>query len=261
MKKNIYQPICVLVLFMGFTSCGELTTCKEITSSEITMLVDVSDEQLFAEIFRDFEQNLPRFMSKTQFANLGECEEVTLTVGNLSRKEELSKHSKTICIYQKGLSRAEKKKRGSPESVMKMLKSTLDDFELLSKDPAYNSATNITQTLVKAILEMNVETKNTLLIFSDMVMNNKSESVNFYRTIPNTPAATMDKLIDKHQWVRLKNKLEEGLEVKVVIVLKNEPKGKVNKKAVKEFWLEALNHIGFTDVQVIDNLTNNILWD
>ena len=261
MKKLLYQTIWVTILFAGLSSCGDLTTCKELSSSETTMLLDVSDEKLFAEILKDFEQNLPRFMSKTPFAQLNECEKATLTIGNFSGKEELSKRSKTISIDQKGLSGAEKRKRGNPGGVMKMLKNSLDNYQEMSKDPSYNFATNITQTLVKAILEMNVEAENTLLLFSDMVINNKTESVNFYKTIPSDPQSTMDKLIDDVLWDRLKSKTEEGLNVKVVIVLKSEPKNKVSKKAVKSFWIKALSHIGLTDVQVIDNLSNSIVWD
>jgi len=261
MKKLIYQTIWVTILFTGLSSCGELTTCQELSSSETTMLLDVSDEKLFAEILNDFEQNLPHFMSKTPFAQLNECEKATLTIGNFSGKEELSKRSKTISIEQKGLSGAEKRKRGNPGGVMKMLKNSLDNYQEMSKDPSYNSATNITQTLVKAILEMNVEAENTLLLFSDMVINNKTESVNFYKTIPSELQSTMDKLIDDVLWDRLKSKTEEGLNVKVVIVLKSEPKNKVSKKAVKSFWIKALGHIGLTDVQVIDNLSNSIVWD
>jgi len=262
MKKIIYRITWVLTLSMFVTSCEELTTCKEVTSSEVTMLMDVSDENLFAEILKDFEQNLPHFMKNTSFANLGECEKATLTVGNLSGKEELSKRSQSIRIDQKGLSGAEKRKRANPFGVVSLLKTSLSDYEALSKDPEYNSATNITQTLIKAVLEMSVESENTLLLFSDMVINNKAESVNFYKKIPDEPSVTMSKLIDDTLWKRLKDKLDEGLDVSVVVVLKTEPKNKVNKKAVKEFWLEALSHIGFTDLQVIDNLSNSIIvWD
>ncbi|MCK9437088.1 MAG: hypothetical protein M0Q12_07780 [Synergistaceae bacterium] len=259
MKKYLYSTISLLVLFTILTSCGKLTTCEEIELSEITMLIDVSDEQLFTEIFKDFEQNLPYFMKNTPFANLGECEEATLTIGNLSGKDELIKRSKTIRIDQKGLSGAGKRKRGNPSEVIALLKKNLDDFETLSKDPAYNSATNIIQTLIKAVLEMNVESENTLLVFSDMIINNKTESINFYKKIPEEPSETMDKLIDNVLWNNLRYKIEEGLDVKIVIVLKSDYRNKVNKKTVKEFWIEALNYIGFTDIQVIDNLSNKIV--
>jgi hypothetical protein len=261
MKNLKYKNIVLVNLLLAFSSCGDLTTCHEVTSSEITMLIDVSDELLFAEISNDFRQNLPHFMKKTDFAELGECEAATLTVGNLSGKEELSKRSKTLYIDQKGLSGREKRKLSNPTGIMKMLKNSLSDYETFSTEPAYNSATNITQTLIKAVLEMDLESKNTLLLFSDMVINNPTESVNFYKTIPADPTATIEKLIDDALWRRFKDKMEEGLEIKVVIVLKNEPKNRVSKKAVKGFWLKAFRHIGLSDVQVIDNLSNTILWD
>jgi hypothetical protein len=103
--------------------------------------------------------------------------------------------------------------------------------------------------------------ENTLLLFSDMIINNKTENVNFYREIPKDVGGTIRKLIDPILLNNFKDKIASGMEIKVIVVHKNEPNNKVNKKDVKAFFIKCFQEMEITDIQFIDNLTNKILWD
>jgi len=261
-KSNFLKTLLAALSLLLTISCNDLINCSEIKSSEVRLIIDVSDAELYKEISSDIEQNIGHFMTQTEFAKMAECSIAKLTVGNLSGKEELNKRSAEMSLTQKGLSGARKRELNNPKEIMHLLKSSLEDYSKLSEDPSYNSGTAITQTLVKGAMEMNEISDNTLVVFSDMVINNKKQKINFYRNIPTDIDATLHKLIDEHLRKNLKEKIEQGYSPKIIICLKEDPKGKVSKRKVKAFWIEALSQLGFEDIQIIDNLSNDIkLWD
>jgi|SaaInlStandDraft_3_1057020.scaffolds.fasta_scaffold20178_2 hypothetical protein len=265
--KNMKVKIAVTRLIISsmamiiFTSCQNLITCREINKYDMTILLDISDELLFDEINHDLVSNFQTFMAQTKFANIQECQEVKMNLGYLSGKDELNLRSVSIGINQKGLSGREKRNRSNPIPVVNLIKRTLKDYSDMSMDEEYNSSTNIVQTTLKTIVGMETDVENTLLIFSDMVINNKTENVNFYRFIPTNAGESIRKLIDITLLGELQKKLEEGLEVKVIIILKNEVGKKVKKKNVKDFWNDFFKILQLDDIQFIDNCSNHIKWN
>lgn len=260
-NKQIMTISLIIISLIFFTSCKNLTTCKEIEYSETMMLFDISDEALFSEINEDITSNFAVLMKQTDFANVEECQQVKMSIGTLSGIDELKIQSTTIGVLQKGLSKNDIRKRSNPKKVVQLIKKSLNDYSIMSKDEKYNSSTNILQTAVKSIIGMDDDSENTLFIFSDMIINNKIEKVNFYRKIPKDLGGTIRKLIDPVLLSKFKDKIASGMELKIIVVLKNEVKNKVHKKDVKAFWVKCFKELEIEDVQFIDNLTNKILWD
>ena len=259
--KVLFKPIVVCVMALSIFSCQELVTCESIEQSEMTMLFDISDPDLYEDIVEDLNGNLPHFMQLTKFASINECEQATLSIGNLSAKDELVTRTNSILIDQKGLSGAEIRKRANPTPVMELMKTAIKEYTELSNDEEYTSSTNILVSLVKSITSFDEEADNTLLIFSDMVINNTSENINFYRKIPEKSNTTITNLVDKNLLATLQEKLDNGLRVNIIVVLKNEPNNKVKKREVKEFWVDAFSVLELENVQFIDNLSNKIVWE
>jgi hypothetical protein len=257
MKKLLFA----IAMLTALSSCNEMGKCTDIDQSVMTMLFDVSDEQLFTEIEGDLKANFAQFMKQTKFATIGECEEAELVLGTLSAKDELEIRKATVGLTQKGLSGQEKRNQANPAKVVQLIKSSLAEYAELSKLPTYNSSTNILQTTVKSIVAVDESTQQTLVIFSDMVANNKIEGINFYRSVPKDVGGTVRKLVDSELLNQLESKVSNGLEVNLIVVLKNEPNNKIKKKDVKEFWSKCFSHLGLEQVQFIDNLSNNIEWN
>jgi len=257
MKKLLFA----IAMLTALSSCNEMGKCTDIDQSVMTMLFDVSDEELFAEIEDDLNANFALFMKQTQFANLRECQEVEMVLGTLSAKDELKIRKATVGITQKGLSGQEKRNQANPAKVVQLIKSSLTEYAELSKSSTYNSSTNILQTTVKSIVAVDESKPQTLVVFSDMVANNKIEGINFYRSIPKDVGGTVRKLVDSELLNQLESKISNGLELNLIVVLKNEPNNKVKKKEVKEFWSKCFSHLGLEQVQFIDNLSNNIVWN
>ncbi len=259
--KIFVKPLMACVIAFSIFSCQELVTCNEIDKTDMTMLFDISDSDLYQDIVDDLNSNLPHFMKQTKFANIGECEQASLSIGNLSAKDELVTRTSSIVVDQKGLSGTEIRKRANPIPLMDLMKKAINEYTELSKDEEYTSSTNILVNLVKSIASFEDDADNTLLIFSDMVINNKAENINFYRAIPEKSNATINNLVDKSLLATLQEKIDNGLRLNVIVVLKNEPNNKVKKRNVKEFWIDVFNVLELENVQFIDNLSNKIVWD
>lgn len=261
MCQSINLVIITFLSLLSLTSCENLTTCEEVEKSEMVMLFDISDEELFAEINEDITTNFSHFMSQTKFANVQECQVAKLSVGNLSAKDELKMKSASVGITEKGLSGHEMRKRGNPTPVVQLVKESLLNYTEMSQDATYNSSTNILGTMVKSIVGLDTESENTLVLFTDGVIFNKVEDVNFYKSIPTDVNSTIRKLIDPFLLKNLEDKLTEGLEINIIVVLKDEQGGKVKKRDVKTFWSHAFKALNIDDVQYIDNLSNKIQWE
>ena len=258
MKKIIF--LFSLILMMS-SSCSEFMNCKNMNKQEVLFLFDISDAKLYTETCSDLKDNLIKFYENAPFRKLKECESLTFTIGNLSAKDELSTTSSSISIDQKGISGNEIKKRGNPRILLKALSDRTQQYKTLSENKEYNASTNICQTLLKSIVNLGDEGNNTILIFSDMVVNNKLERVSFYSKVPSDISGTIEKLVDPLLISSVKERLDSGLDLRIIVVLKNEPQGKVKKKEIKAFWKNAFDNLGLKDVQFIDNLSNKIQWD
>lgn len=263
MKAQINtQIITLFFLIVGTIGCDSFkTSCDEIEENNLTMLIDISDEKLYKEIEADITSNFPAFMNDAPFGKIEECEVFKMTIGNFSGVDELHISESQIGITKRGLSATDKRRLSNSRPLINLLYTSLEKFNEQSKNTKYNNATNLTQTIVKAIVGMSEEAQNTLLISSDMIINNKTEKINFYKNIPKDAGATLRNIIDPELLDKFKTKVDSGIELKVIIIHKNEPKKKVNKKEVKAFWVKCFEELEIEDIQFIDNLTNKILWD
>lgn len=261
MKANLKKLISMLILLILINSCKNFSECETIEKSELALLIDISDAELYTEIKNDMVDNFSKFMGESPFGNIKACKSLEVTVGNLSGKDELSIQSATIGIDRKGLSGNDQRMLSNPAPIVNLIKTSLDKYTELSSDEKYNSSTNILQTVIKSIIGMGDDSDNTLLISSDMVINSKIAEVNFYKTVPKDAGATIQKLIDPALLQNFKDKIESGIQLKIVVNHKNDPLGKVNKMAVKEFWINCFQALDIENVQFIDNLTNTIQWD
>lgn len=257
---NLIKLVVIVAAVNLLISCERLTTCQSISHAELTMLIDISDEHLFNEIQEDIKNNLPVFFQQSSLGDVGECQTFQMTIGNLSGQDVLNMESAKIGIEKKGLSGNQKKRLSNPQIVKNLIIKSLNDFSIKSKDQKYNSSTNILQTVVKSILSMEDNAENVLIIFSDLVENNVSSKVNFYQGIPSEDEIDLiiEKLVDPILLNELKNRMDEMYDVKIIIVQKAEPNGKVNKRDLKIFWEKSFKSLGIDNVKFIDNLTNKI---
>lgn len=253
----------VLILIFSITlSCDSLNSkCDDIQEKELALLIDISDKELYKEIKNDITANFTTFMKDSPYSDLDECETFKMIIGNFSGIDQLDIKKEKIGIDKKGLSLKDKTIMANPKPIVDLLKSELNRYTEMSTKEKYNSSTNIAQTIIKMIISMGDLSDNTLLISSDMIINNKVEGVNFYKSIPKDVSGTINQLIGFSMLKGLEEKLVYGSPFKVIIVLKSDPKNKVNKKEVRAFWIKAFEELGVKDYLFIDNLTNKITWD
>lgn len=264
MKTNkVILNILLGIAFVNILGCDGLkSTCEDMQEYELATIIDVSDKDLYKEIQEDIIANFPVFMKNAPFGNLQECETFKMSIANFSGRDELSIKSTKMGIAKKGLSSTERRRLSNPKPLIDLLKSSLKEYEQMSLDDKFTNSTNITQTILKTVIGMSDESESTLLISSDMIVNNKAEEVNFYKNVPIDVGENLRKLVEPSLLQQFNEKLESGLDLKVIVVHKNEPKNKVNKKNVKAFWIKAFEELNIKDYLFIDNLTNKVTsWD
>jgi len=249
-------------VFGVLVSCKELKpNCEELQKKQLLMLLDVSDEELYETIETDVASNFSKFMSESPFKEVNECEVFKLSIGSFSAIDELTLAEAQIGITKKGISGKEKRQLSNPKPLISLLKNSLANFKSQSTNEEFNNSTNLTLTIVKAILGMDDDAENTLLISSDLIVNNRLEKINFYKKVPTDVSETIRTLIDADMKQKLTEKLASMYQLKVIVVQKSEPQNRVDKKEVKAFWLKTFEEFGIEDVQFVDNLTNKVVWD
>lgn len=256
--KNLLYTICIVSSLILLCRCGSVTECENISETEAIMLLDVSDPNLWLDIEIDITNNLPGFMQRIGLGSISPCQSFKLTIAHLSAKDKLELVSGSISLERKGLSKNNQKEKSNPAPLVQLIKSTIVKYKQLSQNPEMNIRSNIANTLFKAIVNTNKNSKNIFIVFSDMVENNKN--VNFYKTIPTEKdiSGTIEKLIDSDVLEKLKSFISQGVEIPIIVVLKQEPNGRVNIKDVKRFWNGFFNELKIQNVQFIDNLTNTV---
>jgi len=258
MKTKIITSL-LAACFAIISGCSSLTECENLTEKEAIILADVSDPKLYKEIENDLSQNFPGFMQRTQLGSISPCQRFTLTISHLSGKEALELSNESISILRKGQSRDAERKQASPKPLVNLLQKKLGDYRQLSADPEMTVRSNIANTLFKAIVLCNHEKDNTILVFSDMVENNKL--VNFYKKIPteNEMPSAIEKMIEPNVLSDFKKIQQQGLNVRIIIVLKPEPSNKTNLRDIKTFWTAFFKELKLDgQTQFIDNLTNPV---
>ncbi len=247
----------ITVTLLSSCSCSSLIECESISQRQLTMLMDVSDSALFNGIEKDIKTNFPVFMSKTKLGNISPCQSFTLSFAHLSSRDALEISSQNIKITRKRQSVKEENKEANPAPLMQLLMQKMDDYRLLSKQPAMTTGSNIVNVLLKAINQSNQDAENTILLFSDMAENNTQ--LNLYKKIPdkNEIPQVIDKLIEPSVMEKFKQLQQEGIPIKVVVVLKPEPAGRTNQRNIKIFWTQVFKTLKL-NVEFIDNLSNQI---
>ena len=250
--------IVITITLLPSCSCSSLIECESISQRQLTMLVDVSDSILFNGIDKDIQTNFPVFMQKSKLGNVSPCQSFTLSFAHLSSQEALELSSETIKITRKRQSQKEENKEANPAPLIKLLTQKMDDdYRLLSKQPEMTTGSNIANVLLKAINQSNPDAENVIILFSDMVENNAQ--LNLYKKIPDKKdiPQVMEKLIEPSVMEKFKQLQQEGLQIKIVLVLKPEPAGKANQRNIKIFWTEVFKALKL-NVQIVDNLSNQI---
>ncbi len=253
MKKTFLST--ALLTTVLFNSCTSLTECKNITKTEEVMMIDVSDKKLFQNIRQDISDNLGNFMQKAGMGTIQECQSFKLSVAPVGSKEQLEITSETIAISQKNQSIRDQEQQADPSPLVAMLKNRLDQYEKLTDDKDVTAASTIVNTMLKAILQTDVDAESSVLLFTDGVEFNNY--INMYRHIPSADEIpeVISKLIDKEVLNRFKTLQVEGVNPKVILILKPCPSpAKVNTRDVKAYWLELLKQLKLTNIQIADNL-------
>ncbi|WAC12394.1 hypothetical protein [Dyadobacter pollutisoli] len=249
----IVFPLITLVFI--FSGCDPITKCKNISQREAVLLIDVSDPKLYTEIENDLGKHLPKFMAETGLATIDVCQKFSLSFAHLSGKDALELETENISINQKGQSNSAVEIQSSPAPLVKLVQKKLTEYKLLSEDPVMTSQSNIANTLFKSINYCNPKSDNVIILFSDLVENNRL--VNFYKKIPGQDevSSAIDKMIEPAVLQKFKSQSIKG-RTKVIIVLKSESKGRVSVRDVRSFWEALFKELKFdANVQFIDNLS------
>lgn len=245
------------VIFIVFFSFVILhCSAQTIHSRDLNFLIDVTDQQLFKDIQKDIQSNFGTFMQNTRFGEIKENDRLSFHIGPIGATENLELKSASISGPSNKLSGQAKRKLVNPKPLLALLNTELSEYEKLSVSQI--NETSIANVLLKSLLEANPDGENYILVFSDLVENNKY--LNHYKRIPD--AKEIHKIIkttiDPYILTKLQKKLDEGLEVHIILVQKDLPNAKVDARKIKTYWQNLLSELGLTDVQFIDNLTNNI---
>jgi hypothetical protein len=258
MKSQNLISLLLVIITATFYACNSLTECDHIIDREGILLIDVSDKKLYADIENDLKTNFPGFMERTGLGNISPCQNFKLSFAHLSGKEALDLSSQSIGIARKGQSRKEEKRQADPAPLVQLMAKKINDYKQLTEDAQMTAGSNIANVLLKTIIQSNADAETTILLFSDMVENNPQ--LNLYKKIPSAEDVhgVIEKLIEPAVLTKFKTLKEEGLETKVIIVMKSEPNGKTNQRNVKNFWIEVFRELKL-NVQFIDNLSNSVV--
>ena len=239
------------------TSCSSMYECDRIKKRHAFILMDLSDKALFKEEKSDLKENFPVFMKRTRIGDISPCERFSLSFAHLGGQATLDISTQFIEISREGLSRQEEKRQANPKDLRQLMKKKLDDYNRLTEDPVVTSSTNIANVLLKSINQADLESENVFLVMTDGVENN--DQINLYRGFPdgNNYSELVDRLIETSVLEKFLEHQKQGLQAKVIMVLKNEPAGKVDRRKIKAFWISIFKELDL-QYEFVDNLTNNV---
>ena len=227
---------------------------NQLKVTELTFLVDITDNELFRQIKTDFEQNLPTFFQATGLGKIKDLEKFTVKIAPINATGELILTSRSISIPKKGLALQEVKKLQNPQPLMFMLRQQLNVYDSIRV--INNERSFIIDIVLKTIAQANESAeRNVIVVLSDLL--EYSPVANFYKKIPsNQEIEEVLKKIDPTVLNQAKNKIKSGCDPEMVIVFKQAPGFKTGAE-LKRAWTSLLNKIGITTVVFIDNFTQN----
>lgn len=251
------KKVCLVILVSLLAAGCDISECKNVKSSEVTFLIDISDPRLFEEASDDIKNNLPSFMSKLGLASMEECHQLTVSIAPLSARDELRISTETIGVNQKGLSKKQVKEMSSPRPIIQMISKSLNEYEDLKDLKDYNSGSSIGNQILKAMMQMKASGQSTLVIISDLISND--ERFSLYKNIPDEiTTEVIESVFDP----RL---LEEFLEdyayetapsIMLVQLQAVESHMKAKRGDIATFWKAVLEEGLEQDVTIMDNLSN-----
>lgn len=257
MKTSKLFGATFLLFAFVFSSCSSLIECETVVNRRLILEADVSDPRLFKEIESDLNSNFPGFMQRTALGNITACQSFTLSFAHLSAKDALDISSASIAISRRNQSVREEQSQANPAPLIKLMHSKLDEYRLLAGDSAMTAGSNIANVLLKTIIQTNPDEETHIVVFSDLVENNAE--LNLYKKIPSIAQVpqVIEQMIDPGVLDKFWQLQKQGVKPKVIVVMKSEPGGKTNQRAVKTFWVEVFKELKI-DVQFVDNLSNEI---
>jgi len=258
MKTSKFILTLFVAIALAMTGCNSITECESIEHTEATILIDVSDPKLFSEIENDLA-NLPKFMKQTGLGSIKACQKFTLGFAHLSGKEALELSAASISINRKRQSKNAERSQSNPEPLVKLFQKKITDYRQLSEDAKMTAGSNIANVLFKSIIHANGESESVILLFTDGVENNTL--INFYKKIPSeadVPIA-IEKMIEPAVLEQFRKVQKQGLNTRIVFVLKPEPSNKTSLRDIRTFWTAFFKELKLDDhVQFVDNLTVSI---
>lgn len=256
MKTSKLILTLLAVVTLAMTSCNSITECENIEHTEAIILMDVSDPKLYSEIENDLTQNFPKFMQQTGLGVIKACQKFTLGFAHLSGKEALEVSAASISIDRRRQSKNAERSQSNPEPLVKLIQKKITDYRQLTEDPKMTAGSNIANVLFKSIIHANAESESVILLFTDGVENNAL--INFYKKIPSeTEVATViEKMIEPAVLEQFLKIQKQGLNARIVFVLKPEPANKTRLRDIRTFWTAFFKELKLDGhVQFIDNLT------
>ncbi len=252
---NIVFLLMLIIVF--FSSCSSVTDRDRIEKRQLFIIMDLSDKELFEEIDSDISQNFQNFMQQTKLGNILPCQQFTLSLAHFGGEDILDVSSKSIAIPRKGLSHEEENELANPIPLRNLMVQKIQEYRQLTNDSLITSKTNIANVLVKSINQSEIESRNVFLLFTDGVENN--DYVNLYKVMPNDKdiSDVVKKIVEPSVLEKFLTLKQQGLQCRIIMVLKREPKNMVNRRAIKSFWINVFKELGL-EYQFIDNLSNQV---
>ena len=256
MKSTLILLLLISIAW-AMNSCSSFVECDSIEKRHAFLLMDVSDKELFHQIEEDVQHNFPQFMERTGLGQISPCESFTFSFAHFSAFETLDISSKTISIQRKGLSHEEERRLSSPRPLVKLLKHKMNEFGALTDQKEVISNTNIANVLLKSITQSSLDSDNYYILFTDGVENSKQ--LNLYRGIPEEEEIEnlLPKLIEPSVLDRYLMLRAQGLQSKIIMVLKSEPAARVERREIKAFWVKVFDELKL-QYQFVDNLSNQV---
>lgn len=196
-------------------------------------------------------------MQRTGLGNISPCKSFALSFVHLGGQETLDISTQTIAINRKGLSREEEKRLANPLPLVQLMKNKLDEYNRLTNDPVVTSSTNIANILIKSINQADLASENVFLLMTDGVENNAQ--LNLYKEFPKESeySEVIEKLIEPSELEKYRQHKQQGLNVKVIMVLKSDPAGNIDRRKIKAYWISVFKGLEL-NYQFIDNLSNQV---
>lgn len=257
---NQLPKFILISLLLGFISCSQLSNeCKEVTTQNLAVIVDVSDEELTKQIINEIksEEFLP-FLDRNGYSAVNDCNQFTISFCPIGGRDELQIEEASLVIGGKNLSNnaLDKMRQNGIQEIKTLVKKQYDRFLVLSENQEYNTGTFILNTFIKNANFLGSNAENEIIIFSDGVENS---TVNFYKGIPSTNEYDIEELIEKlvdptELNMYKENDISSSIS-RVILVLKEEPNQKVSKRELKEFYVAIFKELDI-DLVLVDRLSS-----